>query len=407
MKLKTLKRLGATLFAAAFLFSCNQDSTAPVEEGDVQMVAPSDSQVIPGQYIVVFNKTDEGKSVENYQKSQDMVKARAIKLMSDAGIKGEIVNAYSKTIKGATLKLSSSDASKLSKREEVAYVEEDRIVVFAPPCGTPNGGPCDGGGGGGTEGQETPYGITRVNGGVTYSGSNVAWVIDTGIDLDHEDLKVDASRGFNAFTSGRDAKSLDDGHGHGTHVAGTIAAIDNNVGVIGVAAGATVIPVKVLDSRGSGSYSGVIAGVDHVGANGSNGDVANMSLGGPVSQALDDAVLAASANGIKFSLAAGNESDDANNHSPARANGSNIVTISAMDDTDTWASFSNYGNPPVDYAAPGVAIKSSWKNGGYNTISGTSMAAPHAAGILLLGNAGTDGTVNGDPDGDADPIIVH
>ncbi|MCG9970807.1 S8 family peptidase [Christiangramia crocea] len=407
MKLKTLKRLGATLFAAAFLFSCNQDSTAPVEEGDVQMVAPSDSQVIPGQYIVVFNKTDEGKSVENYQKSQDMVKARAIKLMSDAGIKGEIVNAYSKTIKGATLKLSSSDASKLSKREEVAYVEEDRIVVFAPPCGTPNGGPCDGGGGGGTEGQETPYGITRVNGGVTYSGSNVAWVIDTGIDLDHEDLKVDASRGFNAFTSGRDAKSLDDGHGHGTHVAGTIAAIDNNVGVIGVAAGATVIPVKVLDSRGSGSYSGVIAGVDHVGANGSNGDVANMSLGGPVSQALDDAVLAASANGIKFSLAAGNESDDANNHSPARANGSNIVTISAMDDTDTWASFSNYGNPPVDYAAPGVAIKSSWKNGGYNTISGTSMAAPHAAGILLLGNAGTDGTVVGDPDGDADPIIVH
>ncbi|TBW27598.1 S8 family peptidase [Gramella sp. KN1008] len=407
MKLNTLKTLGAAVFAAAFLFSCNQDSTPLNEKDESNMVAPSDSQVIPGQYIVVFNRTDTGKASENYQKSQDRVKARTTKLMSDAGIKGEIVNVYSKTINGATLKLSSFDADNLRKRDEVAYVEEDRLVVFAPPCGTPNGGPCDGDGGGGSEGQETPYGITRVNGGVSYSGSNVAWVIDTGIDLDHEDLNVDASRGFNAFTSGRDAKSLDDGHGHGTHVAGTIAAIDNNVGVIGVAAGATVIPVKVLDSRGSGSYSGVIAGVDYVGANGSNGDVANMSLGGPVSQALDDAVVAASENGIKFALAAGNESDDANNHSPARANGSNIVTISAMDNTDSWASFSNYGNPPVDYAAPGVAIKSSWKNGGYNTISGTSMASPHAAGILLLGNAGTDGTVSQDPDGDPDPIIVH
>ncbi|MCM8567973.1 S8 family peptidase [Gramella jeungdoensis] len=406
MKLKTLKILGAAIFAAAFLFSCNQDSTTPLEEGESQMVAPSDSQVIPGQYIVVFNKTDEGKASENYQKSQDRVKAKALKLMTDAGVKGEILNVYSKTINGATLKLSHDDAENLRKSDGVAYLEEDRIVVLAPPCGTPTN-PCTGGGGGGSEGQETPYGITRVNGGVTYSGSNVAWVIDTGIDLDHEDLNVDASRGFNAFTTGKDGKSLDDGHGHGTHVSGTIAAIDNGVGVIGVAAGATVIPVKVLDSRGSGSYSGVIAGVDHVGANGSNGDVANMSLGGPVSQALDDAVVAASQNGIKFALAAGNESDDANNHSPARANGSNIVTISAMDDTDTWASFSNYGNPPVDYAAPGVAIKSSWKNGGYNTISGTSMASPHAAGILLLGNAGTDGTVNGDPDGDADPIIVH
>ncbi|MDX1544460.1 MAG: S8 family peptidase [Christiangramia sp.] len=406
MKLKTLKKLSAAVCAVAFLFSCNQDTTTPVEEGESQMVAPSDSQIIPGQYIVVFNKTDEGKASENYQKSQDRVKAKALKLMTDAGVKGEILNIYSKTINGATLKLSLDDAKSLSKRDEVAYMEEDRIVILAPPCGTPNN-PCTGGGGGGSEGQETPYGITRVNGGVNYTGQNVAWVLDTGIDLDHEDLNVDASRGFNAFTSGRDAKNLDDGHGHGTHVSGTIAAKDNTVGVIGVAAGATVIPVKVLDSRGSGSYSGVIAGVDYVGANGANGDVANMSLGGPVSQALDDAVVAASQNGITFALAAGNESDDANNHSPARANGANIVTISAMDDTDSWASFSNYGNPPVDYAAPGVAIKSSWKGGGYNTISGTSMASPHAAGVLLLGNAGTDGVVNGDPDGDPDPIIVH
>lgn len=406
MKFNSLKTLGAAIISAAFLFSCNQDPNLPVDEAENQLVS-SDSEIIAGQYIVVFNKDNNGKSFDSYQKSQESVKAQALKLMTDGDIKGKIVNVYSKTIQGATLKLSHADVETLRNSKEVSYIEEDRLVTLAPPCGTPNN-PCDGGdGGGGSSGQETPYGILRVNGGVTYTGTNVAWVIDTGIDLDHEDLVVDASRGYNAFRSGKDGKSLDDGNGHGTHVAGTIAALDNSVGVIGVAAGATVVPVKVLDSRGSGSYSGVIAGVDHVAANGNAGDVANMSLGGPISQALDDAVVAASSNGIKFALAAGNESDDANNHSPARANGSNIVTISAMDSNDNWASFSNFGNPPVDFAAPGVAIKSSWKGGGYNTISGTSMASPHAAGILLLGNSGTDGFVNGDPDGNADPIIVH
>jgi subtilisin family serine protease len=132
-----------------------------------------------------------------------------------------------------------------------------------------------------------------------------------------------------------------------------------------------------------------------------------MSLGGGVSQALDDAVVAASSNGIKFCLAAGNEADDANNHSPARANGANIYTISAMSQGDNWASFSNFGNPPVDYCAPGVSVKSTWKDGGYNTISGTSMATPHASGVLLLGGAKASGTVNGDPDGNPDSIISH
>src|SRR5690606_33689667 len=111
--------------------------------------------------------------------------------------------------------------------------------------------------------------------------------------------------------------------------------------------------------------------------------------------------------GIKFVLAAGNEGTHANNSSPARVNGTNVYTISAMNSSDSWASFSNYGNPPVDYAAPGVSVKSTWRNGGYNTISGTSMAAPHAAGVLLLGAPRTDGTVKNDPDGNPDPIIVH
>jgi len=166
----------------------------------------------------------------------------------------------------------------------------------------------------------------------------------------------------------------------------------------------------VLDRRGSGSYSGVIAGVDYVASGAPNCAVANMSLGGPVSQALDAAVLAAGQAGVTMVLAAGNESDDANNHSPARAGGAsandNVYAISAVNSSDAFASFSNYGSA-VSYAAPGVGVESTWKSGGYNTISGTSMAAPHAAGVFLLGNASTDGTASGDPDGNPDPIIVH
>jgi len=117
--------------------------------------------------------------------------------------------------------------------------------------------------------------------------------------------------------------------------------------------------------------------------------------------------LAASQTGIKFVLAAGNSAIDANNSSPARVNGVNIYTISASDSQDRLASFSNFGNPPVDYAAPGVSINSTWKGGGYNTISGTSMAAPHAAGILLLGAPRTGGFVTGDKDNTPDPIMVR
>lgn len=414
-KMRSFLRYGklSVLFVAfiGLLLACSEEPE--IQSPDPESIA-SDYQIIPGQYIVVLNDAATGGRMipQDYNESQKFMRTVSEDLLAEYRIENEVGPVMSKMINAFVTKLDDNEYEKLRNDKRVKYIEKDYLIVFAPPCGTPNGGPCDDpgdgdDGGDGSTSQSTPYGIARVNGGVSYTGSNVAWVIDTGIDLDHEDLNVDASRGYNAFTKGKDGKSLDDGNGHGTHVAGTIAAIDNTVGVIGVAAGATVIPVKVLDSRGSGSYSGVIAGVDHVGANGSPGDVANMSLGGPISQALDDAVLAASANGITFTLAAGNESDDANNHSPARVNGSNIVTISAMDSNDNWASFSNFGNPPVDYCAPGVSINSTWQGGGYRSISGTSMAAPHAAGVLLLGNASTSGSVNGDPDGNADAIISH
>ena len=413
MNLKKYYSGCAAALALTVMVSCSQDQTTELPTPEEPQAAQSYSEVIPDQYIVVYRES--GKMSGDHRMNSLQVQQKTQDVLMQNEVKGaEVIQVYSAAISGVTLKMSKSEALKLSQSKEVAYVEQDRIVALAPPCGTPKGGPCDdpgdgdgGGDDGGSSSQETPYGISRVNGGVTYTGNNVAWVIDTGIDLDHEDLNVDASRGFNAFTSGKDGGSLDDGNGHGSHVAGTIAALDNNVGVIGVAAGATVVPVKVLDSRGSGSYSGVVAGVNHVAANGSPGDVANMSLGGPVSQALDDAVLAAAQAGIKFALAAGNDGADANDSSPARVNHPNVVTISAINSGDTFASFSNWGNPPVDYAAPGVSIKSTWKGGGYNTISGTSMAAPHTAGVWLLGNISTSGYAAGDPDGDADPISVH
>ena len=320
---------------------------------------------------------------------------------------GQATHVYETTIKGFAARFSPQAAAALARNPNVAYVEPDEVATLAPPCGTPNGSPCDGGGGGGDGGgsQSTPYGITRVGGGGSGAGL-VACVIDSGVDLDHPDLNVDGAKSRTFITSGKDSRSADDGNGHGTHVAGTIGALDNGQGVIGVAAGASIIGIKVLDSRGSGAYSAVIAGVEYAATAGCS--VANMSLGGPVSQALDDAVLAAAAQGVAFALAAGNETDAAANHSPARAGGvslsDNVYAISAVDANDDFAYFSNYG-ADVEYAAPGVAIESTWKNGGYSTISGTSMASPHAAGVLLFGNPGTSGFANGDPDGDPDPII--
>jgi subtilisin family serine protease len=397
---KLSRSLGIAAIALALAtVSCQENQELPTMEMADQFLNYQHGDIIPGSFIVVLNPDNiTFRKNGEYEENLKAMRIAVNGILSKYRIsEDKLDHVYAATLDGFAVRLNKDEYETLKNDPSIKYIEVDRIVSIAQGKGKP-------GGGGESTGQEVPWGISRVGGFVNYSGSNVAWVIDTGIDLTHPDLNVSSNNGFTAFTSGKDA-NLNDGNGHGTHVAGTIAAINNSIGVVGVAAGAPVVPVKVLDSRGSGSYTGVIAGVDWVGGKGKSGDVANMSLGGPASQALDDAVLAASNKGIKFVLAAGNSSADAGNYSPARVNGSNIWTISAMNSSDVFASFSNFGNPPVDYCAPGVSIKSTWKSGSYNTISGTSMAAPHAAGVLLLGTAKSSGNVKQDPDGNADPII--
>lgn len=308
---------------------------------------------------------------------------------------------YSNSIKGFSINIPCFAAQTIfGDNENIQSFEYDSKVTMSKRPSTPdNTGSTDTT----LPPQEISYGTTRVGGPFDGTGKT-AWIIDSGIDTKHPDLNVDKTRGFTLF------RSIEDENGHGTHVAGIIGAIDNTIGTVGVAQNATLIPVRVLDRRGSGSVSGVLAGIDFVAGNAKAGDCVNLSLGGGISSSLDNAILnAAQKSGAFFTIAAGNESDDANNHSPARVNGTNIYTISAIDGNDTFAYFSNYGNPPIDYAAPGVDIISTWKGGGTNTISGTSMAAPHACGALLAtnGNVSSNGNAYNDADGTTlgDPII--
>ena len=248
-----------------------------------------------------------------------------------------------------------------------------------------------------------PWGIARVNGGSSGAGKR-AWVIDTGVDSDHPDLNVDTDL-WKSFLIGN--TSPEDESGHGTHVAGTIAALDNTIGVIGVAAGAKVIAVRVFAATGGSATSIIIAGMNYVAANAVFAtDVVNMSLGGDANRAYEQAVINLSLKS-RVVISAGNDGRDANYNTPARINAPNVYTISAMDKDDKLASFSNFGNAPVDYAAPGVRVSSCWLNGGYAYLNGTSMASPHVAGLLLLGDICSSSRVTGDPDGRPDPIAVH
>ncbi len=398
-----MRRWAFAAIGALFVMAC-QDAPTPTEPGD-DLQAPL-AQISGGSLVDVIVVLDPSFAPGAHAANQ----ASAREIARDFGVTPRL--AYGTALFGFAASVPAGRLNALRRDPRVLYVEPDGIASIPVPrkaapkkcADNPNGPGCGGGeDDSGSGGQTTPWGITRVGGAADGTGKT-AWIIDTGIDLDHADLDVDVGRSVNFVTRGRN--SPNDGNGHGTHVAGTVAAMNNSIDVVGVAAGAKVVAVRVLDNSGSGFYSWVIAGVDYVAENGAKGDVANMSLGGGHNLALHNAVLAAAGLEIQFSIAAGNSGANASNYEPAHVEHSNIYTVSAIDNKDCMPWWSNYGNPPVDYAAPGVSVLSTKNGGGTTTLSGTSMAAPHMAGILLLGTVGTDGSVgcNSDPDGNPDPI---
>jgi subtilisin family serine protease len=392
--MKKLPLLIAVFFVGILLTGCSQkNEILPVDGKNADLKSADISDLsVSGKYIVVL-KTDAALIKSGFADRNEKIKGKAGVLLKKTGITGQPEEVYETALQGFTARLTPGQAKKLSEDPAVKSIEADQVVSLSPVSVM-----------GKTvlsASQQIPWGITRVGGGVTTDlGTKTAWIIDTGIDFSHPDLNVDIQR---SATFLKTNTTPEDENGHGTHVAGIIGAKDNNMGVIGVAPGATLVSVRVLDKKGNGTISAVIAGINYVAANGTVGDVANLSLGVSAYQALDDAVLTASEK-IKFVLAAGNSAVDAANLSPARVNGPNIYTVSAMDNADNWAYFSNFGNPPVDYCAPGVSVFSTYKGGIYATMSGTSQAAPHVTGLLLLGSLKPDGKVNGDPDGKPDPI---
>ncbi len=388
---------------------------------------------IPGQYIVVLNDgADPGAEAKNASRAQGVA----------------IDHVYTHALNGFAFRGSAAAAAALARNPNIRYVIPDQAVSAAD---APGGSGKPGGGGEAAAAQEVPTGVRRIGAyPATRTGFGVGVaVIDTGIDLTHPDLGSPVS-GKNCIRPGR--KAADD-NGHGTHVAGTIAARDNTIGVVGVAPGATLYAVKVLNAAGSGSWSSVICGIDWVTANATSKGikVANMSLGGAGAatpsdpsncsngnnDALHTAICKSVKAGVTYVVAAGNSASDASGFLPAAYE--EVITVSALADyngsagglasptcasygaDDTFASFSNFG-APVDIAGPGVCIKSTWKGGGYKTISGTSMATPHVAGAAalyvganlgaspnavktaLLGSA-EDGPIAGDDDGYAEGIV--
>lgn len=297
--------------------------------------------------------------------------------------------AFGHVFKGMSVRLTAAQREALRRDPSVDVVEEEQ--AFSVPGRPEPDVQATGKGVGGTavSAQQIPWGISKTlatqsytlagNGSGSVSGVR-AYIIDTGLDTKNTDLN---RMGHINFTG--DGRNTDC-NGHGTHVAGTVAAYDNTSAVVGMGPGVALYGVKVLNCQGSGTTTSVIQGIDWVAANAIKPAVANMSLGGGASPLLDDAVRSAAAKGILFSIAAGNSAVDACTTSPARVGGggtAGVMTVAATDSSDLEASFSNYG-ACVDIWAPGVNITSLKVGGGTALMSGTSMASPHVGGAAAL-----------------------
>lgn len=319
---------------------------------------------VEGQYIVVLR--DEVASLASEHSSRAPRVADVARQMStNRGMR--VVQSYSHVLRGFVVQATDKALAELLMDKRVAYVEEDGYVYASA---TQSG---------------ATWGLDRIdqrdlplNSSYTYdtTASNVnAYIIDTGVLGTHSQF---TGRMIGGYTAISDGNGTNDCNGHGTHVAGTVAG-----STYGVAKAARVSPVRVLGCDGSGTNSGVIAGMDWVTANHVKPAVANMSLGGGASTATDDAVNRMHNAGVTVVVAAGNENTNACNSSPARA--ANAITVGSTTNTDARSSFSNYGTC-LDIFAPGSSITSAWYTGtsATNTISGTSMASPHVAGAAAL-----------------------
>lgn len=301
---------------------------------------------------------------------------------------------YEHALQGYAASMSSEAAQAISRSPQVASVVEDKEFQLVA--------------------ETIPTGVSRIDAprqGNLGHGVHVA-VIDTGIDLDHPDLQASLAGGRNCAGG----SSFDDGNGHGTHVAGTIASAMDGSGVVGVSPGVKLWAVRVLNNFGMGFTSWIVCGIDFVAsmapANGGRLLVANMSLGGPGADdgdcgrrsgdVMHEAICNATAAGVTFVVAAGNDGADLRNSTPAAYD--EVLTVTALNDSDglpcgqgpptnpgaddTFAGFSNFATLPADVAhtvgAPGVDVLSTWRDGGYRTASGTSMASPHVAGTAAL-----------------------
>jgi subtilisin family serine protease len=366
MKTSIFKFSYAIVLASLIFAGCSKDAALSTKQDfrlneEIHLAPMMDKQpgskYIDGAYIVVFN--DDVTEAEVDRESDRICKQRNAKKNKS----------FKYALKGFTVNLTAVEIEEVRKDPRVKYIEQDQVVTTVA-----------------TQTSAT-WGLDRLDqptlplsGTYTYdkNGSTVdAYIFDTGIKLTHAEFTGRVSSGFNAITAGAPA---DDDNGHGSHVAGTVGGT-----TYGVAKNISLIPVKVLNAAGSGSFSGIIAGIDWAIANHTTKPaVGNMSLGGTgTSATLEDAVRRAITDGIVMCLAAGNSALDASGFTPART--AEAITVGATTSADGFATYSNYGTV-VDILAPGSGITSAWytSSTAINTISGTSMATPHVAGVAAL-----------------------
>jgi aqualysin 1 len=347
-------KLVSVVITALMVFALTGVGQAAAQ-GGAPILASDSATAIAGQYIVVF-RAGTGPA------------QRAAAIGAARGRGAEVLYVYDAALNGFAAKLPAQALNGLARNPNVEYVEADQVVSVD------------------TTQSPATWGLDRIdqhnlplNNSYTYNstGSGVtAYIIDTGIRTSHVEFGGRASIGTDTVGDGQNGN---DCHGHGTHVAGTVGG-----STYGVAKSVALVAVRVLNCSGSGSTSGVIAGINWVTSNHTTGKaVANMSLGGSVSTALDSAVTNSIADGVVYAIAAGNSNRDACKFSPART--PNAITVGATTSTDARASYSNFGSC-LDIFAPGSSITSAWNssNTATNTISGTSMATPHVAGVAAL-----------------------